>query len=224
MRIAILKAEEGFPSAGLPGGLTPEWIRKVLTEGGEEAVFVAPGELNNLEVTDSSLLILPYGEAFPEESIAGLLRYYNFGGRLITTAGRGIWEILRLRSDGSRERSNINAYEKVLANLGLKWYEVPVSPFAVSLDRKLLKGLPDNIDESPGPFGIVPNTSDGRPYARPWAGNAFPDRIPVRDWYVLAKSLDRFGKYKRLFLSFPDLILRSSRRTESSSGLSGQAG
>lgn len=193
MRIAILKAEDGFPARGLPPKLTPEWFVTALEKAGHEAVLVDIADTPELDPVVDELLLLPYGESIPAECVQPFLRYYNFGGQILTTAGRGVWDILEENEAGERVASCIDPYEDVLAQLGFKWYEIPFVPEHSTYDKSFLDvpELPEK-GTAAGGFGIVPSSTDGTVFVRRLAGNTFPDRIPVQDWLTAARGCDAF--------------------------------
>ncbi|MBU1088046.1 MAG: hypothetical protein KKD05_11100 [Candidatus Omnitrophica bacterium] len=161
-KIAIFK-EEGFPAVCVPGLLTPQWLYENISK--EFLVsYLDTQELsdkNYLNTEKVDLLILPYGEAFPQEAFKSIKNYIYQGGGIFNIAGRPFWvPVKRIKEKWQKVQSE-DPYNEFLAPLGIKYYELPDENMIGLTVANSLKNTP-----------IVPSY-----------GNVFPYRIPVRDFF-----------------------------------------
>lgn len=162
--IAIFR-EEGFPSIGTPGSLTPEWLYDFLS-GRFAVTYLDLSELSDgkyLNPDNFELLILPYGEAIPRKAFPSIKEYLLEGGGLLHIAGRPFWVAVEKVDGKWQELDTEDPYEEFLSPLGIKYYEYS-----------------DNEH-----IGLSVTTSCLYTPVTPTHGNVFPYRIPARDFYSL---------------------------------------
>ncbi|MCD6334398.1 MAG: hypothetical protein J7M27_03610, partial [Candidatus Latescibacteria bacterium] len=193
-RIGIFQ-EEGFPVQGVPEGLTPGWLKEVLTD--ENCVVF----LNELEIRTYSLvqpefldlIILPYGEAFPQGAFRILKKYLQDGGCLLTTGGRPFWKPMK-KENGRWKVEECDPYDCFLSELGIKYYEPENPPADFHFDTELLPDCPERMGAMGSSFGLITTTSDEYALPNPPCGNIFPERIPTRSFGAVVRGVDCYGQ------------------------------
>jgi Cellulase (glycosyl hydrolase family 5) len=166
-RIAIFK-ENGFPTVGLPEQIKVEWIYEQLTKN-FSVTYLDSSKLNNKQIFNSDnfdLLIMSYGEAFPQSAFDSIAEYLFKGGGLLNIAGRPFWSPMIKISGRWQKADIVDPYTKFLAPLGIKYYEYP--------DK-------ENT-------GLSVTTSLSFSPVEPTQGNVFPYRIPAREFYAFEDS------------------------------------
>ncbi len=178
-RIAIFK-EDGFPAAALPEQIKAEWIYGLLAKS-FSVTYLDSSELNNRKLFNSDnfdLLILAYGEAFPQGAFDSIAEYLFRGGGLLNISGRPFWSPM-IKINGRWQKVDTpDPYNKFLAPLGIKYYEYP--------DK-------ENI-------GLSVTTSLRFSPVEPTQGNVFPYRIPVREFFYLENSDNKANFYPAIFI------------------------
>jgi hypothetical protein len=180
-KIALFK-ESGFPAAGVPASLTPEWLYACLS-GRFSVTYVDAAQLSDrgyLRVDNFDLLLLPYGESFPYQAFDSIKAYLFQGGGFLHLAGRPFWAPMRKNGGVWEPVPFDDPYGNFLAPLGIKYYEL--------LDS--------------GHIGLSVTTSLGITPLQPTAGNVFPYRTPARDFY----SLEDAGIAKE---KYPGILVKS---------------
>ncbi len=165
---AAIFAEPGFVSSdpGLPG---PEWFRGRLQGADllDSGLLADPDILN---VRNYSLLVLPYGEAFPAKSFENIFEFVRQGGGIMTVSGRPFARPIELREkawqawDGDVERS-------FFIPLGIRTYG------------------------RPGAWRVEFKTGSRAFSFRPSNGNVFPYRVPSRSSYRASELDPAFEGY-----------------------------
>ncbi|MHB8154989.1 MAG: cellulase family glycosylhydrolase, partial [Candidatus Omnitrophota bacterium] len=162
--IAIFK-EKDFPAEGASASLTPDFFFENLSERFSVIYFDA-AQLSDEKYLDShkiDLLILPYGETFPDQAFTQIKKYIFAGGGILNIAGRPFW-VPMVKINGIWQKADKgDAYKNFMSVLGIKYYE-----FGESKD-----------------IGLSVTTSAADTPIQPTHGNVFPYRIPVRDFYFL---------------------------------------
>ena len=88
-KIAVFR-EENFPYIGTPEGFSSDWIGKNLEED-YGVVYLDTEKLkipSLFNADEVDLLILPYGEAVPEDALPFIVEFVKDGGGIFTTGGR----------------------------------------------------------------------------------------------------------------------------------------
>ncbi len=193
-RIGIFR-EEGFPTQGVPEGLTPEWLKEVLANG-NFIVFLDELEIRTYSLVRSELLdmiVLPYGEAFPQMAFRILKKYLQEGGCLLTTGGRPFWKPIR-KENGQWKVEECDPYDRYLSELGIKYYQPENPPADFIFDTEFLPGCPGHTGVGGRSFGLITTTSDEYALPDPPCGNVFPERVPTRSFGAIVKGVDRYGQ------------------------------
>ena len=193
-RIGIFR-EEGFPVRGVPEGLTPDWLKEVL-ENENFVVFLDELEIRTYSLMRPEfldLIILPYGEAFPQRAFRILKKYLQDGGCLLTTGGRPFWKPIR-RESGQWKVEECDPYDRYLSELGIKYYQPENPPADFHFDTELLPDCPERMGAGGGSFGLITTTSDEYALPDPPCGNVFPERVPTRSFDVVVEGRDRYGQ------------------------------
>jgi hypothetical protein len=178
-RIAVFK-EEGFSVDALPKQVGPEWVYEQLAKS-FSVTYLGSSELNNKKVFNSNnfdLLILAYGEAFPQDAYDSIVAYLTSGGGLFNISGRPFWSPM-IKINGKWMKADVpDPYSKFLAPLGIKYYEYPQK---------------ENI-------GLSVTTSLRFSPVEPTLGNVFPYRIPAREFYTLEDPSNKAKPYPAIFI------------------------
>jgi hypothetical protein len=166
-KIAIFR-EQGFPYLGIPVTLTAEWLYSSISKD-YCVTYLDSSQLKDrscLLPENFDLLIMPYGEAFPQSAFDSIADYLFKGGGLLNIAGRPFWSPM-IKINGRWQKADIaDPYAKFLAPLGIKYYEYP--------DK-------ENI-------GLSVTTSLRFSPVEPTQGNVFPYRVPAREFFTLEDS------------------------------------
>jgi hypothetical protein len=177
--IAIFKENE-FPAIAQPEQIKVEWFYRQLTKD-FSVIYLDVADLNNkklFNVDNFDLLIMAYGEAFPQEAFASIAEYLFKGGGLLNISGRPFWSPM-IKINGRWQKMDLpDPYNQFLAPLGIKYYQNP--------DK-------ENI-------GLSVTTSLSFSPVEPTQGNVFPYRIPAREFFALEDPNNKTNLYPAIFI------------------------
>lgn len=121
---AVVFFEPGFPSADSPA-VAPDTLHAAFAN----AEFASTQQLASaLERTDTDLLIMPYGSAYPEAEWSAILRYLDRGGNLLVLGGKPFTRAAYRSGSGWQLRS-----PSVAASLELLIHDYQETPGSDSL-------------------------------------------------------------------------------------------
>lgn len=165
-----------FFSEGFPAADSPAPVRTVLQRTFADAKFADEGGLDAaLNDPETSLLILPYGSAFPEANWKAILLYLEHGGNLLVVGGQPFsrsayqdaegWH-LRAKSTGESLELFIDGYEQTHSSDNLRFepnedFGTPLASF--QWKRSFSPVLRLSITEKyprEGPMGDADSTGD----------------------------------------------------------------
>ncbi len=87
--VAVLD-DSRLPIAGLPDGIGPDSIARILTDGGYSVIRLDADALADDRLLNAgrvAVLVLAHGEVFPMEAVPNLKRFLSGGGRVLSLAG-----------------------------------------------------------------------------------------------------------------------------------------
>src|SRR3989338_6419526 len=195
-KIAVFR-EENFPYIGTPEGFSSDWIGKNL-EKDYDVIYLNTEKLkihSLFNVDEIDLLILPYGEAVPEDALPFVVEFVRDGGGIFTTGGRPFGAIFK-KKDNKWERDASSGWRKYSSSLGLNFYKIYTKEIeSVKTTATLWGSWFDMAKPLNDQYGICIKTSESFYNSPPTKGNVFPYRIPARDFMTPVILLDRDGDY-----------------------------
>ena len=148
------------------------------------------------------ILVYPYGPTYPMDAPGyytgdAFLGFIKRGGAVLTTGGVPFGNPVD-DGDQSMAQSGLmptsDVYQRWVAPLGFKYYQLPVTPPALTVERDFLPSWPADAKLAGSPVGVVVNISSHDPVPRPYHGNVFPERYPARQITTLMWGADAQGE------------------------------
>jgi hypothetical protein len=148
------------------------------------------------------ILVYRYGPTYPMDAPGyytgdSLLGFLKRSGAVLTTGGVPFGNPVADNGQ-SMSRSglmpNAEVYQRWVAPLGFKYYQQPVTPPALKVERGFLPSWPVDANLAGSPIGVVVNISSHDPVPKPYHGNVFPERYPARQITTLMWGTDAQGQ------------------------------